>query len=127
MRALSRGYQAELKLELWMSQGACFWRLVDLRRNGGIVGVAASEAEAMREARKTIEELSRQSTNGPAANEPNDGIVVVRSRRISHKQISNRRVFSRRRVLRRVESIEAKPCGHDATPADRGLGSMPAP
>lgn len=73
MRALSRRFHRGQKFELWTSQGACFWRLVDSRRNGGIIGAAASEAEAMREARTTIEELLWRSTNGAAANEPNDG------------------------------------------------------
>jgi len=52
----------ELRLELWSSQGAYVWRLSDLRRGGGIVGAAASEAEALREARAALEELLGDSS-----------------------------------------------------------------
>jgi hypothetical protein len=58
MKILSRGYHNGVHLELWTNQGAWFWGLVNLRRNGGVVGAATSEAEAIREAHNAIEELS---------------------------------------------------------------------
>lgn len=44
--------------EVWPSQRGWFWRLLRPDRDGGTIGVAGSEAEAIREARLSIEEIS---------------------------------------------------------------------
>lgn len=46
---------AGLGFNLWTVQGAWFWSLVYPDRHGGAIGAAATEAEAVDEARKTIE------------------------------------------------------------------------
>jgi hypothetical protein len=53
----SRRSQGTVNFELWSSRGAWFWRIINLPRNRGIIGAAATEAEAKREASATIEEL----------------------------------------------------------------------
>jgi hypothetical protein len=40
---------------IWTAQGAWFWSLVYLDRNGGAVGAAATEAEALSEVCAAIE------------------------------------------------------------------------
>jgi hypothetical protein len=44
--------------EVWTSQRAWFWRLLHPDRDGGTIGVAGSEAEAIRDACTSIEEIS---------------------------------------------------------------------
>ena len=44
--------------ELWSSRRVWFWHVVNLPCNGGAIGTAATEAEAVREACAAIEELS---------------------------------------------------------------------
>ena len=46
---------AGLGFNLWTVQGTWFWSLVYPDRHGGAIGAAATEAEAVDEARKTIE------------------------------------------------------------------------
>lgn len=41
--------------EVWNDQQSWFWMVVDPRRKRGAIGAAASEAEALREARWSIE------------------------------------------------------------------------
>jgi hypothetical protein len=49
---------ADLSFEVRSDQGAWLWRLVNLCEHLGIVGAAATEAEAVGEARATIDEVS---------------------------------------------------------------------
>jgi hypothetical protein len=58
MKIASRRYHSGMGYDLWANQGAWFWGLVNLRVKGGIVGAARTKAEAIREARAAIEELS---------------------------------------------------------------------
>jgi len=44
--------------ELWSNQRVWFWSVVNSRDNGGAIGAATTEAEAVREACTAIEELS---------------------------------------------------------------------
>ena len=44
--------------ETWNSRQMWFWSVVEARPNGGMIGAAATEREAEREARRTIEEMS---------------------------------------------------------------------
>jgi hypothetical protein len=44
--------------ELWTFGQTWFWRLYDPCRNGGTIGAAATEAQADREARLSIEEMA---------------------------------------------------------------------
>lgn len=48
------------RFEIWTGQQSWFWRLSDPARNGGSVGAAATEADAIREACSAIEELAPQ-------------------------------------------------------------------
>lgn len=43
--------------EVWNSQQSWFWLVENTNRNG-VIGAAASESDAIREARSSIEELS---------------------------------------------------------------------
>jgi hypothetical protein len=58
MKTPSRTYHADIPFELWTSRGAWFWRLVVSGLEGGIMGIASSQAEAMHEARAAIDELA---------------------------------------------------------------------
>jgi hypothetical protein len=44
--------------DIWTGQRTWFWSLVNPQLNGGVVGAAPTEAEALREARMAIEEMS---------------------------------------------------------------------
>jgi hypothetical protein len=44
--------------ELWSSQRVWFWSVVNPRHNGGAIGAATTEAEAVGEACAAIEEMS---------------------------------------------------------------------
>ena len=57
MEQPGRNYHRDIPFALWTDRGSWFWRFVDPRSKGGIVGAAPSRAEAMREARAAIEEL----------------------------------------------------------------------
>jgi hypothetical protein len=51
----SRLYVAD-NFEIWKKQDAWFWRVFNIEPNGAAVGAAATEAEAVREARLYIEQ-----------------------------------------------------------------------
>jgi hypothetical protein len=53
--------------DVWDDQEAWFWLVVSPRRDGGIIGSAATEADAVREACASIEEISSQQSAGLAA------------------------------------------------------------
>jgi hypothetical protein len=44
--------------QVWNGPQTWFWFVVNPHRDGGAIGAAASEADAMREARLSIEEIS---------------------------------------------------------------------
>jgi hypothetical protein len=46
----------EDKFEVWKKREVWFWRVLSVEPNGAAIGAAASEAEAVREARLYIEE-----------------------------------------------------------------------
>jgi hypothetical protein len=46
--------------EVWTAQQTWFWFVVDPHRSGGMIGAAATEAEAVREACLSIEAMSAQ-------------------------------------------------------------------
>jgi hypothetical protein len=50
--------------EVWTAQQTWFWCLVNPHRNGGAIGAAASEAEAVREATLLIEAISGEANSG---------------------------------------------------------------
>ena len=50
--------------EVWTAQQTWFWSLVNPHRNGGAIGAAASEAEAVREATLLIEAISGEPISG---------------------------------------------------------------
>ena len=56
----SRRYHLGTGFEVWTGQQSWFWFVDNPRRNGGTVGAAANEAEAVRQARLSIEEMSAQ-------------------------------------------------------------------
>lgn len=58
MKTPNRGYCGDISLEVRSHQGAWLWRLVNFCDRLGIVGVAATEAEAVDDARATVDELS---------------------------------------------------------------------
>jgi hypothetical protein len=53
--------------EVWHSQRTWFWGVADPHRNGGTIGAAPTEVEAVREACSLIEETSAQHRAGAAA------------------------------------------------------------
>jgi hypothetical protein len=47
-----------IRFYVWNGPQAWFWLVVNERRDAGVVGAAAREADAIREARSSIEEIS---------------------------------------------------------------------
>jgi hypothetical protein len=57
--------------EVWTGGQSWFWCLLNPRRDGGAIGAAATEADAIREAFVAIEEMSaRQREDAPAVRLP---------------------------------------------------------
>ena len=57
--------------EVWTGGQSWFWCLLNPRRDGGAIGAAATEADAIREASVAIEEMSaRQREDAPAGRFP---------------------------------------------------------
>ena len=54
---------------VWNRRQTWFWLVLNQHRNGGTIGSAATEAEAVREARFSIEEMSAQ----PSSRSPSPG------------------------------------------------------
>jgi hypothetical protein len=52
----------DISFEVWTGQESWFWYVVNPKRNGGMIGAAASEMEAIREARSAIAEMSTRRT-----------------------------------------------------------------
>ena len=52
------GTHLGIHFHIWNGQQGWFWLIVSGRRDAGIVGAAAQEADAIREARVSIEEMS---------------------------------------------------------------------
>jgi hypothetical protein len=57
-RRRARPHRSPITFEVWTCQGTWFWYVVNPQRNGGTIGAAATETEAIREARSSIEEMS---------------------------------------------------------------------
>jgi hypothetical protein len=53
----------DIAFKVWTGQGIWFWSVVNPQRNGGTIGAAASETEAIGEARSSIEEMSARRTS----------------------------------------------------------------
>lgn len=56
----SRGRYLGSDFEIWMAQRTWYWSVTRIDRNGGMIGAAATEVEAMREACLSIERSSTQ-------------------------------------------------------------------
>jgi hypothetical protein len=52
--------------EIWNSNQGWFWLVVNSDRSGGAIGSAATEAEAIREARISVERLSARDKVRPS-------------------------------------------------------------
>ena len=50
--------------EVWNAQETWFWLVANTNRNG-VIGAAATESDAMREARASIEEISDSNVDRP--------------------------------------------------------------
>jgi len=53
----SRRWHLGVDFSIWGSEGAWFWFLVNPRGMGGMIGASTNEAQAVREACLSIEEL----------------------------------------------------------------------
>jgi hypothetical protein len=58
---LARSDGSPITVEVWTRQGTWFWYVVNPLGNGGSIGAAATETEAIREARSSIEEMSART------------------------------------------------------------------
>ena len=56
--------------EVWSKQHSWFWLVVNSHHGAGAIGAAASEAEAVREAYSSIEEISVRRVVGDRAMKP---------------------------------------------------------
>ena len=61
LRCRARFPQSPDAFDVWTSQGTWFWYVSDQQRNGGTIGAATTETEAIREARSSIEEMSARA------------------------------------------------------------------
>jgi hypothetical protein len=57
-RRRARPHRSPITVEVWTCLGTWFWYVVNPQRNGGTIGAAATEMEALDEARSSIEEMS---------------------------------------------------------------------
>jgi len=71
----SRSYMGS-GFEVWNSQRTWFWFVVDPLHNGGAIGAAANEADAIREACSSIEAMSAQRRAGLAAFQQSNQIAL---------------------------------------------------
>jgi hypothetical protein len=55
---LAQSHGSPIAFEVWTRQRTWFWYVVNPQRNGGTIGAATTETEAIREARSSIEEMS---------------------------------------------------------------------
>jgi hypothetical protein len=53
----------DIAFKVWTGRGIWFWFVVNPQRNGGTIGVAATETEAIDEARWSIEEMSARGSS----------------------------------------------------------------
>ena len=60
-----------IAFQIWSGPQTWFWFVVNPHRSGGAIGAAASEADAMREACLSIEEISAQQ-QAAATRDKND-------------------------------------------------------
>ena len=58
---LARSHGSPITFEVWTGQGAWFWYVANPQRNCGAIGAAATETEAIGEARSSIEEMSARA------------------------------------------------------------------
>jgi len=63
--------------EVWTGGQTWFWCLLNPRRDGGAIGAAATEADAVREAFVAIEEMSAQRREDTPALRLPDGLFVA--------------------------------------------------
>ena len=66
-RRRARRHRSPITVEVWTCQGTWFWYVVNPQRNGGTIGAAATEMEALDEARSSIEEMSARRARGAAS------------------------------------------------------------
>ena len=57
-RRNARSHGSPVTFEVWNCQGTWFWYVVNRQCNGGTIGAAATETEAVREARWSIAEMT---------------------------------------------------------------------
>jgi hypothetical protein len=57
-RELSQAHGSRITFEVWTRRGTWFWHVVNPQGTGGTIGAAATEVEAIREARSSIAEMS---------------------------------------------------------------------
>ncbi len=66
-RIRNSGSHLGIGFEVWTGQRTWFWFVASPRGNGGAIGAAASEADAVREARLSIEQMPAQCRAGAAS------------------------------------------------------------
>ena len=62
---------------VWSRRGSWFWLLLNQHGNGGVIGTAATEAEAMRDACSSIEEMFAQLPSRFASRGLTDGKALM--------------------------------------------------
>jgi hypothetical protein len=73
------GTHMDIAFEVWTGQGTWFWYVVNPHRNGGTIGAAATETEAIREARSSIEEMSARRPRVASAQFTRDAAAMEES------------------------------------------------
>ncbi len=67
----ARSYQGAT-FEVWNGNESWFWMVLDPRRNGGVIGAAATEDAADCDARAAIDEIRARARRRRAASIPRD-------------------------------------------------------
>jgi hypothetical protein len=65
-----------IRFQVWNSQRTWFWLTVNEDRRAGAIGVAASEAEAIDEARRSISEVFNRESTCASGAEGRERILV---------------------------------------------------
>ena len=76
---LTRSRESPVAFEVWACQGTWLWYVGNPERNGGTIGAAATETEAIREARSSIEEMSARCVSVPALQFAGDATEIEES------------------------------------------------
>jgi hypothetical protein len=96
----------DIGFEVWTGQGSWFWYVLNPNRNGATIGAAASEMEAIREARSSIAEMSARRTSETVAS----FIDVIGARAVEKSKAIQFAASGWNEVLAKLDSYLTQVC-----------------